>query len=151
MDVVNMMAMDLLHNKERGDVPPTPTNDERSLTIGLAHSEVNLLSPSSTVSNITSPTFLSNTDSEETIMEHKLVKCQGVVSVGRKRKFGRSGLPRMVEGTRRLRYDCRECKEKGLTKRVSYYCAGCAPPKDCMKYWCCVECFPSHAKTDIRT
>jgi len=47
-------------------------------------------------------------------MEHKLVKCQEVVSVGRKRKFGTSGLSRMVKGTRRLRYDCRECREKGL-------------------------------------
>jgi hypothetical protein len=154
MDVVNMMAMDLLQNKESDSISSTSTNDERSLIIGLAHSEVTLLSPSSAVSNITNPTF--DTDTDETMMEvevarHQLVLCQDTVSVGRKRHISKTGYVRMVEGTRRLRYNCRECKEKGLKRRVSYYCAGCAAPRDCLKYWCCVECYVDHSKKKVRT
>ena len=154
MEYVNMLARDLIHNDESDELE---VEDDTICIPGVPVPvrEVNISSPSTIASELTSPfpshsstSDLMSKDTQKMIelAKHQLHLIDTYTEVTRKRKSGRTGRDVTYQSKRRKRFNCHECLGMGVEKKVSYYCRECEPPSSCMKYWLCHECMPMHCK-----
>lgn len=149
MSVVNMMAKDLLDNKENNTIEV----DSQSLCIAVQPVQDITASPSSAskVSQLTEKSSATVSELKDLklrlqVESHMMVPCNDQTDAKRKGRNKRTGREIVKMRKRSKRGDCFECKRMDniKVKRVKYYCPECVAPMNCKYYWLCHDCLPDH-------
>ena len=150
MEMVNMMAKDLIENRMSRDL----VIESEATSILIPPPEIST-SSQTTISPLTagpSRGLPPEVVAELECIKHFLVATNEFMREPRVRQNARTQTAAIRNQNRKRRYACVECKAKGSPKesKTMFYCSECKAPDRCKAYWLCTNCIPGH-KNRIRS
>ena len=149
MSMVNVMAKDLLDNKENNTIEVDSSS--LCIAVGLVRNVATSPSSASKVSQLTGKYSATASELKDLklplqVESHMMVPFNDQTDAKRKGGNKRTGREILKMRKRTKRGDCFECKRMSniKIKRVKYYCPECVAPFNCKYYWLCHDCLPDH-------
>ena len=146
MEMVNMMAKDLIENRMSEDlviqseatsilVPPAEISTSSQTTISPLTAGLSRGVPPEVVAELES-------------MKHFLIATDEYMREPRMTQNARTQTAATRNQNRKRRYACVECKAKGNPKesKTVFHCSECRALDRCKAYWLCTNCLPGHRK-----